>query len=142
MVELTFEEMEGAAGVANLEVKEWFLRGDYTILPDAILADKSLTPATKLVLMGVLSHIRKQGGGKCFPSEETLARETGLAKRTVRSAKYRLKARGWLDWSYIEGSMPRRCTYTLKVPIDLDGSDPNDAEGESQELASISTYNK
>ncbi len=82
MFEAHSEELEESAGADNLKVKEGFLRGDYTILPDAILADNNLASTTKLVLMGITSHIRKQGGGKCFPSEETLARKTALSVRT------------------------------------------------------------
>jgi len=128
MIDSHFEGTEESVGAANLKVKEWFLRGDYTILPDALLSNKSLTPATKLVLMGLLSHIRKQGGGKCFPSEETLARKAAVANRTVRSAKSSLRAHGWLDWTKVPGSMPPRCIYTLSLPKHFAVILPNDAE--------------
>ena len=131
MFEAHSEELEESAGADNLKVKEGFLRGDYTILPDAILADNNLASTTKLVLMGITSHIRKQGGGKCFPSEETLARKTALSVRTIRNAKSSLRTHGWLDWTKVPGSMPPRCTYTLSPPKGFVWISPNNADDES-----------
>lgn len=131
MIDSPFEETKESAGAANLKVKGWFLRGDYTILPDAILADKSLTPSAKLLLMGITSHIRKHGGGRCFPSEKTLARKTALSIRTIRNAKSSLRTHGWLDWTKVPGSMPPRCTYTLSPPKGFVWISPNNADDES-----------
>src|SRR5262245_39807326 len=56
----------------------------------AFIQEHRPRPAVALVLLRLAWHHREKTG-KCFPSVDTLATETGLARSTV------LQALGWLD---------------------------------------------
>ncbi len=53
------------------------------------------SPVTRLVGAALFRHMDKLGS--CYPSEEKLAAETGLARRTIVSHISRLKTEGFID---------------------------------------------
>ena len=61
---------------------------------DWVLDQPIADPIAKLVLFALISH-DKPGGNGIFPSQERLARMTGLSRRAVVNALARLRKAGW-----------------------------------------------
>ncbi len=59
------------------------------------LRQSGLPPSTRLVLLALASYMDTDGT-RAFPSQLTLARDTGLSDRTVRGHLARAIAEGWL----------------------------------------------
>ena len=62
--------------------------GQYSSIPHSILSSKRLEPSDKLVYMAILDRLGKHT--EAWPSQATLARETGLSERCVRYSVKRL----------------------------------------------------
>jgi DNA-binding MarR family transcriptional regulator len=72
----------------------------YTQVPNHALFNAALSPTARLVLMGLYSYDWKVNGKRkawAAPSQGTLARYLGLAKRTVQTAIQELQAEGYLE---------------------------------------------
>jgi len=63
-------------------------------MPVAVLADRGLTPSTKLLYAVILDHIG--GNGRAWPGTRLLSRETGLCRRTVLASVAQLESCGLL----------------------------------------------
>ena len=82
----------------------------------ATVWDMSIRDATrKLILMGIASYADEDG--RCWPSQETLARRVGCSDRTVRAHLAALEAAGWLSREARSGVGGRRSDlYVLRLP--------------------------
>ena len=56
-----------------------------------------LTPAQKQILRCLLFTFYNVSDGKCYPSDKTIARETGLSERTIRRAREELVVDEWIE---------------------------------------------
>lgn len=61
----------------------------------AVLADKSLSSGTKLVLLVIGARMNKKGGG-AFPSYKTIAEESSMSRRSVITHVECAVAAGWM----------------------------------------------
>lgn len=70
-------------------------------MPDRLLRDHALNPTTRLVAAAICAEARR-GAAACAPTNERLARVTGLSPRAVQYALVRLEGAGWVhrlhDW--------------------------------------------
>ncbi len=83
------------------------------------ICDSGLEPTTRHVALTLSLHMNERGGS-CFPSQATLARETGLHDETVRLHLRRLREAGYL---LVENdrSMKGRGTrnhYSATIPVE------------------------
>jgi hypothetical protein len=88
---------------------------------DAVMAS-GLTPNQRLILIAQAKHADTHGGEltNSYPSEETLARETGLSKDTIQRTRKTLTELGWLVQTHSGrgGSSKLANSYDLAVPYD------------------------
>lgn len=77
-----------------------------------------LPPLTRCVAF-VLSMHMDDDGGSCFPSMETIADETGMAKRSVVNHVEKLDNMKWIIVSTTKGVRGRRNTYFAAQPSDF-----------------------
>lgn len=75
------------------------------------------SPTTRLVLLALGSHMNEQGGS-CFPSQELLAKETGLSERTVQVHLEFADLEGWIEIRKAQGYAQgwRRNEYQATIP--------------------------
>ena len=85
--------------------------GQYASLPHCILSSRLLDSSDKLVYMAILDHLGKHK--TAWPSQTTLARETGLSERTVRYSVKRLME---VCLIYFDDARGRENHYTLIEP--------------------------
>lgn len=81
------------------------------------LCDSGLPPTTRHVALTLSLHMNERGGS-CFPSQTTLARETGLNKDTVKVHLRSLANAGWLHRKVErdEARVGTRVYYSATVP--------------------------
>jgi len=72
-----------------LKSKSKLLSDGFTIAPNRILRNKALTPYAKLAYTVLLSYAWDKN--YCFPSQERLAEDIGIAKRSVVKVIQELK---------------------------------------------------
>src|ERR1700694_2761904 len=77
------------------------------------IAESDLGSTTKLVAFALSLHMNERGGS-CFPSIQTLARETSLGVSTVREHIGKLESADWLLRKIGGGRKSNR--YTASVP--------------------------
>src|SRR5512135_3793497 len=65
-------------------------------MPDAIRNDPTLSPKAKIVYEQLLAHMWFSTD-RCYPSQQTLADETGYSRRTVIRACKELYERGYIE---------------------------------------------
>jgi hypothetical protein len=85
-------------------------RGDaelFVKVPLQILNDGSLSHAAKLVYGRLKLYAGKNG--RCYPSQQTLAREVCLRERQLRNVLLELQVAGWIDWRQTRST----CVYTI-----------------------------
>jgi hypothetical protein len=92
----------------NLIVKKMYLQdkdksktneyAEFYMIPKVIMRDPDLSIYEKVVFSAILGRIRKQGGGRCYPGTECLARECGISVRCVSNSLENLRKYGWLNW--------------------------------------------
>ena len=85
--------------------------GKYASIPHRVLSSKRLEPSDKLVYMAILDHLGKNK--VAWPSQTTLARETGLSERSVRYSVKRLMKAGLI---YFDDPHGRNNRYILIEP--------------------------
>jgi hypothetical protein len=83
------------------------------------IVTSDLPPQVRLVALALSLHMNERGGS-CFPSQKTLAAETGLGDRQVRRHISTLRKSQWLMISYKERPSGRRAFYTATVPIEAE----------------------
>ena len=81
---------------------------------EGLIADKSLTPATRLLGVRLSMYANVQTGA-CFPSESTLANNVGTSRTRVHERIGELVARGWVQYER-EGKIGRAASYLLTLP--------------------------
>jgi Helix-turn-helix domain len=84
----------------------------------AAICKSSLPPTSRLVALTLSLHM-DDTGGSCFPGAETLARETGLSSRAVRTHLGLLTGQGWLalvERGGLKGEERRANAYTAVLP--------------------------
>ncbi len=98
-----------------------FEPGTFSLAPDAVLRRKDISPAAKLVYVLLLRHQGKHA--TAWPAQATLAEETGLTERTVRSAIKALEAAGLIE-TLSKGSARRKRANVYRViwPIPSEGA--------------------
>lgn len=84
--------------------------------------------STCRLVMAALSLHMSAKGDSCFPSQDTLALETGLSSRAVRKALKEAEAKGWVVRKKIplldKGRGWNRTEYTASIPRHLLGTIP------------------
>jgi hypothetical protein len=104
---------------------------------DAVMAS-DLTPNQRLILIAQAKHADTHDGvlRDSYPSEATLARETGLSKDTIQRARKVLQELGWLTQTHNGrgGSSKLANSYDLAIP----DSKPHDAVLQSRSQPSQS----
>lgn len=78
------------------------------------IVESELDADTKHVALTLSLHMNERGGS-CFPSLETLAKETSRSKKTVVRCLRSLRSQGWLTVR-AGGGRGRTSTYTAVVP--------------------------
>lgn len=75
-------------------------------------------PPTRRWTLTALSLYATRDGDRCYPSQDTLARDTGLARRVVGAHLRAAEAAGWIERSGrgVGGRGWRRHAYVLTVP--------------------------
>lgn len=75
-----------------------------------------VSPTTRLVLLALATHLNREG--QAWPSEKTLALETGLSERAVLSHLEIAVTDSWIERaaSRDQGKAWRRYTYTIRTP--------------------------
>lgn len=83
-----------------------------------MIAKSKLPPSAKLVAFTLSLHMN-EAGGSCFPSVETLAAETSMARRTVFYAIKQLRVEGWLicHRRFSEVGQQRTNVYEAVIPM-------------------------
>ncbi|WMT71074.1 helix-turn-helix domain-containing protein [Bradyrhizobium sp. Ash2021] len=99
-----------------------------------VLADRSLPATAFMVAYRITQHINRKSG-RAWPSQDTLAKATGLTVRSIRSLTDRLQEGGHLD---IEPHRGRRQTNIYRLAIKRkpasgldDDNDADDADASS-----------
>jgi DNA-binding transcriptional regulator YhcF (GntR family) len=77
------------------ELKKNWANG-FCRMPDAVRNDLSLSPKAKIVYEQLLAHMWFSTD-RCYPSQQTLADETGYSRRTVIRACKELYERGYIE---------------------------------------------
>jgi hypothetical protein len=95
------------------------------------IADSTLPPTSRHVALTLSLHMSERGDS-CFPSLNTLARETGLSKSTIAKHLAELEKRCWIDrqpGGCIDGkNVPTRYTALIPEGVRLpDYPSPSDA---------------
>jgi len=97
---------------------------------DAVMAS-DLTPNQRLILIAQAKHADTQDGmlRDSYPSEATLARETGLNRKTLQRERPKLVELGWLTQTHSGrgGSSKLSNSYDLAVPDGADSKRHGDA---------------
>lgn len=88
--------MKRNANVNNIIHADIGLRHGYTLVPNIVLDDESISNNAQLVY----AHILKYGWGKghCYPGHETLAKKLKLSVRSIIRALNELKVKGLISW--------------------------------------------
>ena len=81
---------------------------------DWVLDQPIADPIAKLVLFALISH-DKPGGNGIFPSQERLARMTGLSRRAVVNALARLRKAGWIVRRKTRGRSGRQTANRYRI---------------------------
>ncbi len=81
----------------NLEMKQRFLELGWDQIPRFVMRMTEIGPADKLVFSFILNRIRDFGGGRAFPSIESIGKNTGLPDRTVKRSTAALVNVGLLE---------------------------------------------
>lgn len=79
------------------------------------ITESDLPATTRLVALVLSLHMNERGGS-CYPSQSTLARETGLHPETVKEHLRTLRTEGWLVAKEMQGKTTR---YTADLPTEL-----------------------
>jgi predicted transcriptional regulator len=119
--ETTYREM-----LREALAKNWI--GGFCRMPDAVRNDPDLSPKAKIVYEQLLAHMWFSTD-RCYPSQETLAQETGYSRRTVIRACKELYERGYIEkWRRGQGrtnyyfinplSFPRSFRRTSREPAE------------------------
>lgn len=83
----------------------------------ALLQESDLTPTERLVALVLGSHMDGMGGS-CFPSYDTLCKETGLSRGKMRDWLESIERKGWIEIESGGGrGNPNR--YFANVPDDI-----------------------
>lgn len=97
-----------------------------------------LTVAGKLVLINILEHVGQSS--KAWPSQETVARETGLSSRTVWTALRELDKIGFLDTD--RRGQGKTNIYSLRLDVLLDWAEhPRVAKFANQDSQEVRNQN-
>lgn len=81
----------------NLAMKQRFLELGWDQIPRFVMRMTEIGPADKLVFSFILNRIRDFGGGRAFPSIESIGKNTGLPERTVKRSTAALVGVGLLE---------------------------------------------
>lgn len=87
--------------------------------------ESELEPSSRLVALVLSLHMNERGGS-CFPSINTISKESGLDRKTVIRHLAALEERGWLEVRH--GGSPRGARkesnrYSAVVPAWVGGDD-------------------
>ncbi len=96
------------------------------------ITQSGLPPTTRHVLHAISFHMNEHGEG-CYPSEQTLAKETGYSRETVNRHISKARSAGWIEVRQFgfRGQKWRRNEYVARWPerdllstvIEPEGSD-------------------
>lgn len=81
------------------------------------IVTSQLPSQARLVALCLSLHMNERGGS-CYPSQATLARETGIGERQVRRHLQTLRQEQWIKVTYKERPSGRRAFYAATVPIE------------------------
>ena len=82
----------------NIQIKRAMLEEGWDSLPRFIMRMTEIGPSEKLAFQFILGRIRAFGGGRAFPSVDTIAANTALSEHTVRRSIAELKKVGLISF--------------------------------------------
>jgi hypothetical protein len=80
----------GELGRINLDVSKEIFSTSWSRLPDWVRKMSDITWMVKGVYLYLMSRVREQGGGKCYPAIQTIADNIGISRTTAKKALHRL----------------------------------------------------
>ena len=89
-----------------------FTENGFTQVPNAILRSKKISPGAKLAYSGLLSYA--WGEDRCFPGQNTLGVDLGVARQTVNEYIRELRSKGFIRVK--RRGQGRSNVYELLVP--------------------------
>ncbi len=91
-----------------------------------IWGNRELSAAEKLVMLYLLERANKDG--VCWPSLNTIARDTGLTRRGVIGILRRLRDAGYITWEQVGQTNTYRVAVDRLVNLVHQGSEPGSPE--------------
>lgn len=87
----------------------------FAIIPNWMARDGGISPAAKAVYVNLSSRCGREGA--CWPSQQTIASETGYGVRRVKDAVAELVSLGVVKVRVEKTPRGRRNHYSLKVGV-------------------------
>ena len=91
-------------------------------------AVKQQLPTNEKFLLIMLANYASNDEGECFPSTETLMRETALARTTVRKCLHSLQTKGYIS-AHERWSNGRQLSNSYQMAMGWGGGSPHDPTG-------------
>lgn len=99
----------------------------FAVIPNWLVRHEGLSPAAKSLYVSLSS--RAGAKGVCWPSQGTLARETGFSESTLRRALRVLERAGLVTTTTVTTPTGRHNTYRIHVHLGEGGSGHTDRMG-------------
>jgi hypothetical protein len=88
--------MKTRANINNIIHEDIALKHGYTLIPNIVLDDESISNNAQLVYLHLLKF--SWGKGSCYPGHQKLAEKLKLSRRSIIRALQELKAKRLIDW--------------------------------------------
>jgi len=88
--------MRTRANINNIIHEDIALKHGYTLIPNIVLDDESISNNAQLVYLHLLKY--SWGKGSCYPGHQKLAGKLKLSRRSIIRALQELKAKQLIDW--------------------------------------------
>ncbi len=88
--------MRTRTNINNIIHEDIALKHGYTLIPNIVLDDESISNNAQLVYLHLLKY--SWGKGSCYPGHQKLAEKLKLSRRSIIRALQELKAKQLIDW--------------------------------------------
>lgn len=88
--------MKTRANINNIIHEDIALKHGYTLIPNIVLDDESISNNAQLVYLHLLKF--SWGKGSCYPGHQKLAEKLKLSRRSIIRALQELKVKRLIDW--------------------------------------------
>lgn len=86
----------------------------FTMIPDSLIDDETLSAYDKAVFLAIARHASKEG--IAFPSISTIAKKAGCSETSVKASLSELNAHGYIEKAKRQGKAGNFNVYTLIDP--------------------------